>query len=171
MRTAAASRFLATARIEPKPRHSCAPKTRQKFHKLVPARETWEKTSFSKRLQFCSPRPFFCLPNPIWSKFRTSEKNKFVRPPKIILKTFVQHRGDTTGPTQVNEAPQRKIAPKPIVFECFASYYLLDCASKTPDQKHAQKTKCFSDRKKNDLDDLQNGIFEKPEKSENSEET
>ena len=169
--TAAASRFLVTARIEPKPRHSRAPKTRQKFHKLVPAREKWEKRHFQNVLSSAAPGRF--LPSkPNLVKNSNFRKNKFVRPPKIILKKFVQHRGDTTGPTQVNEAPQHKIAPKPLVFKCFASYYLLDCASKTPDQKHAQKTNIFPDRKKRPRrpHNLQNGIFEKPEKSENSEE-
>ena len=79
------------------------------------------------------------------SNFR---KNKFVRPRKICVKNVLQHQGDTTGPTQINQAPQRKIAPKPLVLKGFASYYLLDCAWKSPDQKHAQKTKIFPDRKK-----------------------
>ena len=73
IRTAAASRFLATARLEPKPRHSCAPKTRQKFHKLVPSREKWEKHHFQNVLSSAAPSRF-CLPNPICSKIRTSEK-------------------------------------------------------------------------------------------------
>ena len=119
IRTAAASRFLATARLEPKPRHSCAPKTGQKFHKLAPARGKWEKRHFQNVLSSVAPSRFLpSKPNLVTnSNFR---KNKFVRPPKIILKKFVQHRGDTTGPTQVNEVPQRKIAPKPLVFKCFA---------------------------------------------------
>ena len=116
------------------------------------------------------PQAVFWLPNPNWSKIRTSEKNKFVRPWKICVKNVLQHQGDTTGPTQINQAPRRKIGPKRLVLKGFASYYLLDCAWKSPDQKHTQKSKIFRTAK-NDLDDLQNGIFEKPEKSENSEET
>ena len=129
--------------------HSYAPKTCQKFHKLVLAREKMGKTSFSKRPQFCSPRPFFAFQTQFGQEFELPKK-QICETPKNYSQKFVQHRGDTTGPTQVNEAPQRKIAPKPLVFKCFASYCLLDCASKTPDQKHAQKTKFFSDRKKND---------------------
>ena len=95
------------------------------------------------------PQAVFCLAKPIWSKIRTSEKKKkFVRPRKICVKNVLQHQGDTTGPTQINQAPQRKIGPKPLVLKGFASYYLLDCAWKSPDQKHAQKTKIFPDRKK-----------------------
>ena len=74
IRTAAASRFLATARIEPKPRHSCALKTRQKFHKLVPAREKWEKRHFQNVLSSAAPGRFLPSKPNLVKKIRTSEK-------------------------------------------------------------------------------------------------
>ena len=144
-------------------------KTRQKLHKLGPARAKCEKRHFQNL--FGSATPGLFLPSKTkLVKNSNLRKNKFVRHRKICVKNGLQHEGATTGPTQINQAPQRKIAPKPFVLKRFASHYLLDCAWKSPDQKHTQKTKICSDLK-NDLDDLQNGIFEKPEKSENSEET
>ena len=144
-------------------------KTRQKLHKLGPARAKWEKRHFENLLGSAAPGLF--LPSKTnLVKNSNFRKNKFVRRRKICVKNGLQHEGDTTGPTQINQAPQRKIAPKPLVLKGFASHYLLDCAWKSPDQKHTQKRK-FVRTAKNDLDDLQNGIFEKPEKSENSEET
>ena len=79
IRTAAASRFLATARLEPKPRHSCAPKTRQKFHKLVPAREEWEKRHSQNVLSSAAPSRFFA--------FQTQFGQKFELPKKQICET------------------------------------------------------------------------------------
>ena len=142
-------------------------KTRQKLHKLVRAREKWEKRHFQNLLGSAAPGLF--LPSKTnLVKNSNFRKNKFVRRRKIYVKNGLQQEGATTGPTQFNQALQRKIAPKPLVLKRFASHYLLDCTWKSPDQKHTQKTKICSDLK-NDLDDLQNGIFEKPEKSENSE--
>ena len=73
IRTAAASRFLATARLEPKPRQSCAPKTRQNFTNWSPPGKNGKNVIF-KTTSALQPQAVFCLPNPIWSKIRTSEK-------------------------------------------------------------------------------------------------
>ena len=82
----------------------------------------------------------------------------------------MQHRGDTTGPTQVNEAPQRKIAPKPI-FSSVLRPTTSWTVPRRPQTRNTRKKRKFFQTAKHDLDDLQNGIFEKPEKSENGEET
>ena len=126
--------------------------TRQKLHKLVRAREKWEKRHFQNLLGSAAPGLLFPSKTNLVknSNFR---KNKFVRRRKNCVKNGLQHEGATAVPTQFNQAPQRKIAPKPLVFKRFASHYLLDCAWKSPDQKHTQKTKICSDLK-NDLDDL-----------------
>ena len=48
----------------------------------------------------------------------------------------------------MNEVPQRKIAPKPLVLKCFASYYLLECAVKTQMPNTRKKRKFFRTAKK-----------------------
>ena len=147
IRTPAASRFLATARIEPKPRRSCKNENAPKTSPIGPRPGKMGKTSFENLLSSAAPGRF--LPSkPKLVKISNFRKNKFVRPRKICVKNVLQHQGDTTGPTQINQTPQRKIAPKPLVLKGFASYYLFDCAWKSPDQKHTQKTKISPDRKK-----------------------
>ena len=59
-----------------------------KISQIGPRPGKMGKTSFSKRPQFCSPRPFFAFQTQFGQLFQTSEKNKFVRPPKIILKNL-----------------------------------------------------------------------------------
>ena len=85
IRTAAASRFLAAARIERNRDGGVNSKTRQKVPKLVRAREKWEKRHF-KISSVLQPQAFFCLPKPIWSKIRTSEKTNLWDAEKIASK-------------------------------------------------------------------------------------
>ena len=131
------------------------------------------KTSFSKRPQLCSPKPFFAFQIQFGQKFELPKKSKSVRPPtKIILKKFAQHRGDTTAPTQVNEAPQRKIAPKPLVLK-FRVLVPLGVRREEPRRQTREKNKIFPDRKNTKKNDLQNGIKEikNPKNPKTDEET
>ena len=70
----------------------------QKFHKLVLAREKWGKRHFQNDLSSAATSRFLVSKSNL-VKNSNFLKNKFVRPPKIILKKFVQHRGDTKRPT------------------------------------------------------------------------
>ena len=138
IRTAAASRFLAAARIERNRDGGVNSKTRQKVQKLVRGREKWEKRHFQNLLGSAAPGLFLASKTNLVknSNFR---KSKFVRRRKNCVKNGLQHEGATTGPTQFNQALQRKIAPKPLVYKRFASHYLLDCAWKEPRPENTRK--------------------------------
>ena len=56
-------------------------------HKLVPAREKWEKRHFQNVLSSAAPGRFW-FPNPIWSKIWASDKKKICETPKNDSQTF-----------------------------------------------------------------------------------
>ena len=123
-------------------------KTRQKLHKLGPARAKWEKRHFQNFLGSAAPGLFFAFQNQFGQKFELPKKTnlwdaeKFASKMNCNMKALQRVQRKSTRPLQ------RKIAPKPLVLKRFASHYLLDCAWKSPDQKHTQKTKICSDLKK-----------------------
>ena len=126
-------------RLERKTRHTRAPKNFTNW--CSPG-----KTSFSKRPQLCSPKPFFTFPTQFGQNFEFP-KNCETR--KNYSQKNVQNQGDATCPKQEQELQKRQIVPKPFVLKRFASYYLLECAVKTQDAKD-KKTKNLPNPKKNE---------------------
>ena len=59
-------------------------KRAKNFTNWSPPGKNGEKHHFQNHLSSAAPS----LSSPIWSKIRTSEENKFVRPPKMILKNL-----------------------------------------------------------------------------------
>ena len=108
IRTAAASRFLATARIEPKPRRSCKNENAPKTSQIGPRPGKMGKTSFWKSPRFCSPRPFFAFQNQFGQKFELPKKQICETPKNLRQKwtaTWRRYNGSNAnqpGPTTQN---------------------------------------------------------------------
>ena len=108
IRTAAASRFLAAARIEPKPRRRCKFENAPKTSQIGPRPEKMGKTSFSKSPRFCSPRPFFAFQNQFGQKFELPKKQICETPKKLRQKwtaTWRRYNGSNAiqpGPATQN---------------------------------------------------------------------
>ena len=107
IRAAAASRFLAAAQIEPKPRRRCKNENAPKTSQIGPRPGKMGKTSFSKSPRFCSPRPFFAFQNQFGQKFELPKKQICETPKKLRQKwTATWRRYDGSNAMQPGPATQ-----------------------------------------------------------------
>ena len=119
IRTAAASRFLAAAGIETQTAtEGVNSKTRQKLHKLVRAREKWEKRHFQNLLGSAAPGLF--LPSKTnLVKNSNFRKNKFVRRRKNCVKNGLQHEGATMVSNTIQPGPATQNCSETPCFSAF----------------------------------------------------
>ena len=140
------------ARLEPQTRHTRAPKISQ----IGPRPENVKNTIF-KTTSALQPQAVLYLPNPIWSKIRTSEK-QIVRPAKIILKKVVQNRGNATCPKQDQEVQKTPNRSETLCFEKFR--VLLPLGVRCQDPRCQRREKIAEPHTKT-RNDTRNGIFQK----------
>ena len=121
LRTAAARPFVATGPT--RTQNATHPRTKNFTNWYSPGKKG--KKVILKTTSALQPQAVFCLPNPIWSKIRTSDKTNVWDPQNLFSKTSC--RIEAIQRVQ-REVPKRKIAPKHLVLKRFASYYLLEPA-------------------------------------------
>ena len=114
------------------------------------------------------PQAFFCLPKPIWSKIRTSEKTNLWDAEKFASKMDCNKKALQRVQRNVTRPCNAKLLRNPL-FWSVSRPTTSRTAPGRAQTRNTRKKRKFVRTSKNDLDDLQNGIFEKPEKSENSE--
>ena len=127
------------------------------------------KTAFSKRPQFCSPRPFFALQNQLGQKSELPKK-RIVKPPKLFSKNLCSIEATQRVQRKWTRHQNAKLLRNPLFWRVSRPTTSWTAPGRAQTRNTRKERKIFRTAKK-DLDDLQNGIFQKPEKSENSEET
>ena len=116
------------------------------------------------------PQAVFCLPNPNLSKIRTSEKTNLWDPEKFVSKMYCSIKAVQRAQRKSTGPHNAKLLRNPLFWRVSRPTTSWTAPGRAQTRNTRKKRKFFRTAK-NDLDDLQNGIFEKPEKSENSEET
>ena len=144
---------MSRSRILPLSAHwECDTAARQKraknFTNWSSPGKKWDKRHFQNDLSSAAPCHFLASKPILVKNPNFRKKNKFVRPPKPILKKLCSIEAIQRVQRKWTRSQNAKIAPKPLVLKCFTSFYLLECAVKTRDAKHEKKQKFFRAAKK-----------------------